>query len=1066
MVDTFKPLNCVNERTVLVPDLIKYHGKHSPNHPLFVYLSSPNKLEIITWSKAAQAIENAAHLVCSYVKDAFQRGSPPPVIGILANIDSITYHTLSMGIARAGASAFLISTRNSPPAVTQLLKKTSTHTLFVSADEPMQRLATAALESPELRDVRVQKMPSFADLYSEESIKKYTESIPDYSDDLVKSPAVILHSSGTTSFPKPVFVSHRHVLQWSECRPANYVDGTKHRLAAHGMPVFHGLGYITITWAAFSGISLAVFPPLNTPVVLSPHNVLEEAISSRSTMMMTVPLFVEIWSRDAETVERLKQFAIILYGGGPLNKPIGDELSQAGVCLGGLYGTTESGPNTQSIIGGAPEEWDWLVANPRSDPIFLPQEDQPNIFEMVFVDCPTQACATSNCDFEGKRAFATNDLVVKHPTNPRKFKILGRKDDQIMLSSGEKTNPGPLEAIICKSSLVQFAVMFGRGREQNGILLQPAAGREIDPNDEVALSQYRDDVWPTVEAANTFAPAHSRVFKEMILVTHPRKPMELTAKLGPRRAFVLEMYKNEIEAAYSALESHSNLGIAPPSEWTLPQPEVLYFVRKTVYTVMAREKSVNDDDDIFQRGADSLQATYIRNALLQAVRGKRKESVGQVSQSFVYDNPTITQLTNQLLDIVQSDPGMCSHDDKSHLENIRKLISEFSCDFPAHRPSTVQSSNSSGEVVLLTGTTGGLGSQLLAHAVSSPSVKRVYALNRPATPGHVSLCQRQRDALTQRGLDANIPDHPKVTLVECDLAADYLGIPNALYDEIRDNITLIIHNAWRVNFNLSLSSFTPMIRGVRNLVNLTLHSPKPAPPRFIFTSTVGVYRNWKALSRPLEAPIEDPQMVLGSGYSESKWISERILEEAAKTTPLRPIIVRIGQMTSNHSGAWNSGDWLPAIVRSGQVIGALPFRDDPIAWISLESAAQAIFEFRTSQSQYLNLAHPNPVPWNTVFDVFSSILNVPLVSWNEWLAKLEKDKNGPEINPALHLLQFFRDAPPMVSEGREALGVPLLDLTEALVASLTLSDPSLPQISSVDAERWIKYWKRTGYLTK
>jgi len=256
-----------------------------------------------------------------------------------------------------------------------------------------------------------------------------------------------------------------------------------------------------------------------------------------------------------------------------------------------------------------------------------------------------------------------------------------------------------------------------------------------------------------------------------------------------------------------------------------------------------------------------------------------------------------------------------------------------------------------------------------------------------------------------------------------------------------------------------------MVRGVRNLVDLALQSPQKAPPRIIFTGSVGVFRNWKAPGAPLEAPIEDPTLVLGSGYSESKFVGERILENAAKSTPLRPIIVRIGQMTSNSSGAWNSGDWLPAIVRSGLVLGALPARDDSIAWISLDSAAKAIVDFRTSDAQYVHLAHPKPVPWSTVFDAFSAQLKVPLVSWNEWLSKLEKDDSGPETNPALHLLDFFRRCGPTASENRTSLGVSLMDLREALKSSPALSDPCLATISGLDAERWVAFWRRTGFLS-
>ena len=52
-----------------------------------------------------------------------------------------------------------------------------------------------------------------------------------------------------------------------------------------------------------------------------------------------------------------------------------------------------------------------------------------------------------------------------------------------------------LGVIICRDPLVQSIVMFGRGRPQNGIIIQPTKGHEIDPNDTVALAQFKDDIW-------------------------------------------------------------------------------------------------------------------------------------------------------------------------------------------------------------------------------------------------------------------------------------------------------------------------------------------------------------------------------------------------------------------------------------------------------------------------------------------------------------------------------------------------------------------------------------------
>ena len=49
------------------------------------------------------------------------------------------------------------------------------------------------------------------------------------------------------------------------------------------------------------------------------------------------------------------------------------------------------------------------------------------------------------------------------------------------------------EAILLQDPNVHACLMFGRGRFQNGILIQP---KEVfDPSDEVKLEEYRNKIW-------------------------------------------------------------------------------------------------------------------------------------------------------------------------------------------------------------------------------------------------------------------------------------------------------------------------------------------------------------------------------------------------------------------------------------------------------------------------------------------------------------------------------------------------------------------------------------------
>ena len=71
--------------------------------------------------------------------------------------------------------------------------------------------------------------------------------------------------------------------------------------------------------------------------------------------------------------------------------------------------------------------------------------------------------------------------------------MFGRADDQIALSTGEKINPEPLEAILLDHPRVQACLMFGRGRTQSGVLVQPT--EDIKLTDEMKLAAFCDDIW-------------------------------------------------------------------------------------------------------------------------------------------------------------------------------------------------------------------------------------------------------------------------------------------------------------------------------------------------------------------------------------------------------------------------------------------------------------------------------------------------------------------------------------------------------------------------------------------
>jgi hypothetical protein len=86
----------------------------------------------------------------------------------------------------------------------------------------------------------------------------------------------------------------------------------------------------------------------------------------------------------------------------------------------------------------------------------------------------------------------------------------------------------------------------------------------------------------------------------MILLSSPKKPFVLTAKLTARRQAVIADYDPEIDALYEAVDETAQAVKYFPEEWT--EQTSLEFARSLVSSVL--KVPVDDDDDIFQHSCD------------------------------------------------------------------------------------------------------------------------------------------------------------------------------------------------------------------------------------------------------------------------------------------------------------------------------------------------------------------------------------------------------------------------------------------------------------------------------
>ena len=92
-------------------------------------------------------------------------------------------------------------------------------------------------------------------------------------------------------------------------------------------------------------------------------------------------------------------------------------------------------------------------------------------------------------------------------------------------------------------------------------------------------------------------------------------------------------------------------------------------------------------------------------------------------------------------------------------------------------------------------------------------------------------------------------------------------------------------------------------------------------------------------------------------------------------------------------------------------------------------------------------------------------LQVPLVSYSEWLTALERfagrfDVDRMRENPALRILDFFQSAE--LKSDREPLGIVYLDTQKSQRVAPALG---LPELTSEWATKWLDHWKRSGFIS-
>lgn len=465
---------------------------------------------------------------------------------------------------------------------------------------------------------------------------------------------------------------------------------------------------------------------------------------------------------------------------------------------------------------------------------------------------------------------------------------------------------------------------------------------------------------------------------------------------------------------------------------------------------------VNSTRSLYEMGLDSLMAVELSTAI-------KTDLETEIPMRSLIDEPSIDTLIATITEqIVPTKSRHNNRTDLAKLDLYKEAVLDESVypedgDLEGDSPAFTCPSN-----IFLTGGTGFLGAFLLQELLERTESK-VYCLVRAADADKAAA--RLRENLQTYGLWRATYQNRIIPVVG-DLAQSRLGLGSSAFDQLAEKIDVIYHNGALLNYVYPYSKFKPInVSGTEEVLRLACKT-KTKPVHHI--SSVAVFESSAYYDRPVdETSLVSQSEDIYLGYSQSKWVSEKLVQSAGRRG--LPVTIYRPPLVSGHSqtGAWNTSGFLCRMIQGciqmGCIISDLDLLLDlsPVDYNS--RSIVYLSQQSTSLGKSFHLQNPHLLHWQALTDFICAsgypMQKVPFAVWQE---KLSTQKD----NPLYPLLPFFRhkwNNNLSYIELNEQGYRPLISC-EATLAALSNGDIVCPPLDASLLSTYFTYFIQSGFL--